>query len=185
MASPFRLYLIRHGQPSAGFADAIDPGLDEIGHAQAKAVAKEFVSLGPLPIATSPLQRARETAIPFEEQWGVVAHIESRITEIPSPSSNLQERTVWLHQALRGRWSDLPLEYLAWRKQLVQCLLTCKASTVMTTHFVAINAAVGFATGDDRLVCFEPDHCSCTVLEVEDNFLRVVALGRQRATQIR
>jgi hypothetical protein len=38
---------------------------------------------------------------------------------------------------------------------------------------------------DDRMVCFEPDHCSCTVLEVIDHTLRVVTLGRQRATQIR
>jgi broad specificity phosphatase PhoE len=185
MSSPVRLYLIRHGQPSAGFADAVDPGLDEIGHGQAQAVAKELASFGPLPVITSPLQRARETAIAFEAQWGVVARIESRITEIPSPSSNLKERTVWLHQVLRGRWSDLPLAYQAWRKQLVQYLLTCQAPTVMTTHFVAINVAVGFATGDDRLVYFEPDHCSCTVLEVEPNSLRVVSLGRQRATQIR
>jgi hypothetical protein len=55
----------------------------------------------------------------------------------------------------------------------------------MTTHFVAINVAVGMATNDARMVCFEPDHCSCTVLEVRDGTLRLVSLGRQRATVIR
>ncbi|MBM4254925.1 MAG: histidine phosphatase family protein [Deltaproteobacteria bacterium] len=181
----FRLYLIRHGHPSAGFAEATDPGLNEIGITQAQAVAQELSALGPLPVLTSPLKRARETARPFETIWKVDATVDVRIAEVPSPSQNLEERTAWIHRALRGRWSDLSTEYQAWREQVVQCLVTQKTSTVMTTHFVAINAAVGAATGDDRLMCFEPDHCSCTVLEVENEILRVVALGRQRATVIR
>jgi hypothetical protein len=44
---------------------------------------------------------------------------------------------------------------------------------------------VGAATGNDRAVCFEPDHCSCTVFDVVEGKLRLVSLGRQRATQIR
>jgi len=185
MRSPFRLYLIRHGQPSAGFIDAIDPGLSDVGTAQAQAVARELSALGPLPVLTSPLKRARETAVPFEAIWNVTARVESRIAEIPSPSTNLGERAVWIRQALRGRWSDLPEAYQSWRTQLLQCLLTCQTSAVMTTHFIAINVAVGFASNDDRLACFEPDYCSCTVLEVENEALRVVSLGRQCATLIR
>ena len=176
MTSPVRLYLIRHGQPSAGFADAADPGLNETGRAQAQAAARELTSLGPLLVLTSPLRRARETAIPFEIQWGVAAHVDSRIAEIPSPNENLEQRAAWLYQALRGQWSDLPSEYQVWREQLVRCLVECQVPTVMTTHFVAINAAVGFTTGDDRLVCFEPDHCSCTVLEVKNNSLPLCPL---------
>jgi len=183
--SPPRLYLIRHGHPSAGFADAVDPGLNETGQAQAQTVATELVALGPLPIVTSPLKRARETALPFESQWQVAAHVEPRVAEIPSPSENLQERTAWLSRILHGRWSDLPSTYQEWREQLVNFLVTRQTSTILTTHFIAINVAVGSATGDDRLVCFEPDHCSCTVLEVVNGTLRVVSLGRQRTTQIR
>ena len=183
--SPPRLYLIRHGQPSAGFADAVDPSLNDTGQAQAQTVATELASLGPLPIITSPLKRARETAIPFETQWNVTARVESHIAEIPSPSEDLQERTTWLSRVLRRRWSDLPTEYVAWREQLVKFLITCQTSAIFTTHFIAINVAVGVATRDDRLVCFEPDHCSCTVLEVIDGSLRLVALGRQRTTVIR
>lgn len=185
MPSSFRLYLIRHGRPTAGFADAVDPGLDDLGHTQAQAVATELLPLGPLSVITSPLQRARDTAAPFETQWGVTSRVEPRIAEIPSPSDDLKERTAWLRDALRGRWTDLTSEYQAWRERLVQCLLACQTSTVITSHFVAINVAVGVATGDDRLVCFEPDHCSCTVLEVEEGAFRVVSLGRQRTTLIR
>jgi broad specificity phosphatase PhoE len=183
--SPPRLYLIRHGQPSAGFADAVDPGLNETGHAQAQTVATELATLGPLPLVTSPLKRAQETAIPFEKQWSVTAQVEPCIAEIPSPSENLQERTAWLVRVLPGRWSDLPSAYLAWREQLVNFLIMRQTSTVLTTHFIAINVAVGTATADDRLVCFEPDHCSCTILEVVDGTLSVVSLGHQRTTQIR
>jgi len=185
MPSPCRLYLIRHGHPNAGFADATDPSLDDLGHAQAQAVAQELALLGPLPLLTSPLKRARETVAPFEAQWGVTARVEPRIAEIPSPSKNLEQRAVWLSQALRGRWSDLPLQYQAWREQLLHCLIMQETSTVMTTHFVAINVAVGGAMNDDRMICCEPDYCSCTILEVINNSLQLVSLGRQRATVIR
>jgi broad specificity phosphatase PhoE len=185
MTVPVWLYLVRHGRASAGFAEAHDPGLDDLGREQALAIAQELAPLGPVPILTSPLKRARETAAPLEELWKITARVEPKVAEIPSPTENLQERSTWLSQALRGRWSDLPFSYQEWRDSLVTFLRTCKTSTVVTTHFVAINAVVGAATGNDRMVCFEPDHCSCTVLEVAEGNLRLVSLGRQRATQIR
>jgi broad specificity phosphatase PhoE len=184
MASSVLLYLIRHGRPSAGFAEARDPGLDEVGRMQAEAVAQELAALGPLALLTSPLKRARETAAPLETVWGVQAQVEQAVAEIPTPAVDPQTRSSWLHQALRGRWSELPIAYQQWRAQVAAALSALRTPTVITTHFVAINAAVGLATGDDRMVCFEPDHCSCTVLEVGDGTLRVVTLGRQRATRI-
>ncbi|MGE0824138.1 MAG: histidine phosphatase family protein [Candidatus Binatia bacterium] len=184
MTSAHRLYLIRHGRPTAGFSEASDPGLDEVGREQALGIARELRSLGPLAIITSPLKRTRETAFPFEKQWGYSADLEPRVAEIPSPSEDLQARSTWLHTALRGRWNDLPEAYQNWRAQVVSFLTQQLTAAVITTHFVAINAAVGAATGDDRLVCFEPDHCSCTVLEVIENRLQLVSLGQQRATGI-
>jgi broad specificity phosphatase PhoE len=185
MTVPIRLYLVRHGQANAGFAEAPDPGLDDLGQEQALAIAQELAPFGPLPILTSPLKRARETATPLEKLWTVTAQIELHIAEIPSPTDNLQERTTWLRQALRGRWNDLSSFYQQWRDSLVAFLCSRNSSSVITTHFVAINAAVGAATGDDRMVCFEPDNCSCTVFDVVEGNLRLVSLGRQRATQVR
>ena len=184
MAQPVKIYLIRHGRASAGFAEAYDPGLDEVGRAQAEAIAEELAPLGPLPLVTSPLKRARETAAASEARWGMSARVEPCVAEIPTPTLDLQARAAWLRQAMRGRWSELPPAYPAWRDEVVACLIALGTTTVVTTHFVAINAAVGAATGDDRLVCCEPDNCSCTVLELVDGTLRVVTLGRQRATQI-
>ena len=83
----------------------------------------------------------------------------------------------------------LPLPVLApdlraWRDAVVAALLAQAEDAVVVTHFVAINATVGEATGDDRVVCFRPDNCSCTVLEANDGRLRVVELGRQRETLV-
>lgn len=178
------LYLIRHGQASAGFDQAYDPGLDATGLAQAEAIANELESLGPLPIVTSPLQRTRQTAAAFEQRWKVRARIEPAVAEIPSPTKDLQARADWLRQAMRGRWSELAPRYQEWRDWVVAALLALKTTTVVTSHFIAINAAVGAATQDGRVICFEPDNCSCTRLEVRDGRLRLVELGRQRETRI-
>jgi broad specificity phosphatase PhoE len=184
MTPPIKLYLIRHGQPSAGFGEDPDPGLDELGRQQAAAVAKELEPLGPLSLITSPLQRARDTAVPFENMWKCEAQVEQAVAEIPSPTQDLEERTIWIRQAMHGRWSDLSEFHQQWKARLIDFLCGLENSTVITSHFVAINAAVGAATHDDRMICFEPDHCSCTVLEVADGTLRVVTLGKERETSI-
>lgn len=184
MAHPVRLYLIRHGRPAGGFAEVMDPGLDEVGAVQAEAVAQELDSLGPLSIITSPLKRARETAAPLERRWNVRARVEPAVAEMPTPGADPPTRAAWLRTVMRGRWTDLSAQHQQWRRHVVATLLSLPVSTVVTTHFIAINVAVGVATQDDRLICCEPDHCSCTVFEVRNGRLQLVSLGRQRETQI-
>ncbi len=41
-----KLYLVRHGKASAGWGMEKDPGLDDLGHAQAKAAALTISPLG-------------------------------------------------------------------------------------------------------------------------------------------
>lgn len=184
MTNLVRLYLIRHGRPSAGFAEAIDPGLDEIGKAQAATAAQELASLGPLALATSPLKRARETAAPFEALWKTTAHVEPAVAEIPTPMNDPRARSAWLREAMRDQWTGLPKMQQQWRERLIATLTAFPVPTVITTHFIAINVAVGAATGDALMICCEPDHCSCTVLEVRESRLHLVSLGKQRETQI-
>ena len=184
MLQPITLYLIRHGQASAGFDQAYDPGLDSVGLVQAEAIAQELEPIGPLPVVSSPLRRTRETAAAFEKCWNVRTTVEPAVAEIPSPTEDLQARADWLRRAMQGHWAALPPVYQHWRDQVIVALLATKKTTVVTTHFIAINAAVGFATQDDRLVCFEPDNCSCTRMEVADGTLRLVELGRRRETDV-
>lgn len=184
MNAAVQLYLIRHGRPLAGFGEDPDPGLDALGRRQAVAVANELQALGPLPLLTSPLQRARDTAVPFERMWQCQARVEPAVAELPSPGRELAERAAWIRRVLRARWSELPAVHQDWRDRLIAFLGGLQTSSLITTHFVAINAAVGAASHDDRLVCFEPDHCSCTVLEVTAGTLRLVRLGRERQTRV-
>ena len=182
-----RLYLVRHGQPLARYDQDHDPGLDGVGRAQAEAAAAELASLGPLPVVTSPLRRTRETAVPFERRWGVTASVDPRVGEIKSPTEDLAERSAWLAEIIRGqrRWSDLDVDRQRWRDDVVDALLALDADTVVVSHYIAINAAAGSATADDRVVSFRPDNCSCTILESDAHSLTLVELGRQRATVVR
>jgi broad specificity phosphatase PhoE len=181
-----RLYLVRHGQPLARYDQDHDPGLDDVGRAQAEAVAADLAPLGPLPVVTSPLRRTRETAVPFERRWDQTASVEPAVGEITSPTDDLADRSAWLLEILRGnrRWGELDDERKRWRDGVVGALLAFDEDTVVVTHYIAINAAVGAATDNDRVVNFRPDNCSCTVLEGDGHQLSLVELGRQRETVV-
>ena len=179
-----RLRLVRHGHAAAGFGAAADPGLDEQGHAQAAALADRLGPLGPLPLVSSPLRRTRETAAVLEAAWGSPARIESRVAEIPSPTDDLAGRGAWLHQAMSGTWADLGADLQAWRDELVRAVIELEADTVVVTHFVAINAVVGWASGDDRVMGVALDNCSVTTIDTDGQGLRVVELGAMAATEV-
>lgn len=178
------IYLVRHGKAAAGWDGHADPELDPLGVTQARLTADLLAPLGPMAIHTSPLARARQTAEPLAEAWGVTPRIEPRVAEIPSPSENLTERTAWLRKVMAGRWSDLDARYQSWRNDLIQYLQGLQEPTVIFSHFIAINAAVGHVQGDDRLVCFRPDNASVTELAVEAGKLRLVELGSEAETDV-
>jgi broad specificity phosphatase PhoE len=181
-----RLFLVRHGQAAAGWGDEHDPGLDDTGRAQAAAVASALAAFGPLPVVTSPLRRTRETAAAFERTWGVVASVDPAVGEIPSPTDDLQARQSWLAGVLAERWDGLAEGLRTWRDAVADALRAIDVDAVVVTHYVAINAAVGAATGDDRVVCFHPDNCSVTVVEHagSGSAIRVVELGTVRGTAV-
>ena len=179
-----RIILVRHGQAAAGFGEDHDPGLSELGRRQAVAAADELEALGPLPILTSPLRRCRETAQVLADRWGVAPTVDAAVGEIESPTRDLAERTTWLRRAMQGTWSALGPDHHSWRDGVVARLLALESDTVVHSHFVAINAAVGAATGDDRMVCFTPDNCSITVLDSDGSTLTVASLGGQAVTKV-
>lgn len=179
-----KIYLVRHGQAAAGFGTHRDPGLNELGHSQAQAVASQLADVGPLPILSSPLARAYETAQPLAKTWSVEISIEKRVAEIPSPTEDLDERAQWLRQAMQGAWDDLAPTFQAWRNELAQCLTDIDTDCVIFSHYVAINAAVGVAQQDSRMLIFSPDNCSVTVLDNAQGSLSVEALGHSAQTKV-
>ncbi len=182
-----KIYLIRHGKAAAGFAAHHDPGLDDLGRAQAEAAARAFAANNPLPIISSPMARAVETALPLARRWSIPRQdiqIEPRVAEIPSPTDNLQARAQWLANAMQGTWDDLPAPYQQWRADLADCLLTLPGSCIIFSHYVAINAAVGLALDDSRMRIFAPDNASVTTLVRDQGQLTVASLGDSADTVI-
>jgi broad specificity phosphatase PhoE len=179
-----RLLLVRHGKAAAGWYEHHDPGLDDTGRAQALAVGTVLASADPVPLVSSPLRRARETARSLEEAWGRDAAVLPAVGEIPSPIDDLATRGEWLASVMRGGWADVDATLQEWRTTLIDALLGAPGDLVVFTHFVAINVAVGAALGDDRVVVFAPDNCSVTTLDVVDGRLVLVSLGDEAATTV-
>jgi len=171
------LFLVRHGHAAGGYGEDADPGLDDLGRRQAEAMADQLAALGPLPIITSPLARARETAAALEKRWNTMAVVDPSVSEIPSPTDDLEERHAWLQQAMGGTWGDLGPRYTSWRTMVTDLLLQFHHDTVVVTHFILINAAIGRATGDDRLMCAPVGNASITLMEHDGKVLRIVEAG--------
>jgi broad specificity phosphatase PhoE len=181
-----RLYLVRHGRASAGWDTDPDPGLDEMGVRQSKDAAARLSVHGPLPIITSPLLRCRQTAAELAQLWAVEPRVEQAVGEIPSPEGvAMSDRIDWLRVAMRGTWSDLGPTYVAYKNRVVSTLVALGDDSVVFSHFVAINVAIGSATSDDRLVLRSLDNCSVTVVDVVDGGLQLVESGHEADTLIR
>jgi broad specificity phosphatase PhoE len=181
-----RIWLVRHGRAAAGWDADLDPGLDEIGRRQAVEVLDRIGPLDGRAVLSSPLRRCQETAAPLSQRWGVVPVIEPAVAEIPSPDGvPMSGRVEWLRAAMQGTWSDLGPRYTAFRDGVVGALLGLPSDAIVFSHFVAINAVIGAATNDDRLVIRSLDNCSVTVVEVIDGQLHLVEGGHEGDTLIR
>src|SRR5688500_13197442 len=186
------LYLVRHAKPAATWGEDPDPGLDSTGHTQAQATADALTARGAtLRIFSSPLRRCRETALPLERAWNRSAEIFPAVAEIPSPPLELSERHTWLQRAMAGTWSQMQADapphspnFLAWREDVIANVKALAQSTVIYTHFIAINVIVGAARNSDAVVCFRPDHASVTVIDTDSHELRIVELGREAITTV-
>lgn len=185
------LHLVRHGQAHSAWGDHLDPGLSDLGRAQAVDTCAELTrTLAPCAIRTSPLARAQETALPLSINWSTSPVVDASFGEIPSPPGvGLPERSTWLRSALASHWADLGPEVDAWRAALLGAVARVGAlgvDTVVFTHFVAINAVVAAATADDAVTVFLPANASVTVLDVPPagGSPRVVALGSEATPEV-
>jgi broad specificity phosphatase PhoE len=169
-----RLHLVRHAQAEAGWGDQADPALSKLGRDQAEEMAGRLAPVGPLPVITSPLRRARETAAVLEHRWNILAVVDPGVGEVPSPSEDLVERQDWLHRALGSTWTELGPRYLSWRTMVTELLVGLPQDTVVVTHFVLINAALGRAMGRDEVVVGPVGNASITVFDNHGRDLRLI-----------
>jgi broad specificity phosphatase PhoE len=187
-----RIYLVRHAKPAAAWGDDPDPGLDALGATQATAAAQQLAkTIARASVYTSPLRRCRETAQPLCEVWQSAATVLPSVAEIPSPPLDSALRREWLTAGMRGSWRDLQersppgsIDYLQWRRGVVDALLALPRDCVIFTHYIAINVAVGAAQERDAVLCFRPDHASVTALDTVAGRLQLVELGREATTDV-
>lgn len=180
-----RLILVRHGEAAAGWAADADPGLSERGRAQAETMASSLAPKGPLPIVVSPLRRTRETAAPLEAEWAIEARVDPGVGEIPSPTDDLAHRGTWLAGLFGRTWDELPKDLHDWRDSVLSALRAIDEDSVVVSHYVAINVAVGAATGSPAFVSYNPDYCSQTVVDASERGLSIVDRGTERTTRVR
>ncbi len=187
-----RLYLIRHGKPSATWGgDDDDPGLDETGQAQARG-ARDWLMALPAgervtKVVSSPLRRCIETAQPTADVLGVKLEIDARVGEIPTPAGiSMADRGAWLREAFTGTWKGIQgdMDYEQWRRDISASLLP-RSGTAVFSHYVATNAVVSLLLGDPRVLAFRPDHASITTLETDGGKLRLIKKGREATTTVR
>jgi broad specificity phosphatase PhoE len=180
------VYLVRHGEPASGWGDAsaeADPGLSSQGLVQAEAAAETLMAVSgavrPQRAITSPMRRCRETAAAFSKRSGLVATVDARVAEVPTPPGIAPEaRASWLRSAMAGTWAQVEgIDAAAWREEVAEAIRSMQGAVVFT-HFLAINAAVSCAMGSDRVLAFRPAPASITTLRIADGALELVSLGR-------
>jgi len=180
-----KIYLVRHGEASATWQVADNPGLSERGHQQAEDAAQELLKrVEPdVRLISSPMLRAQETGRPLAQRLGREVTIIEAFREIPTPVP-LAERQTWLKSVARQTWSEQHALVCEWRQSLLAQLRDIQHPTVVFTHFMVLNAIVADLSARDRVVCFLPDNASITTLQWSEDTLQVVELGRELQTRV-
>jgi broad specificity phosphatase PhoE len=170
-----RVRLIRHAEPTVSIG--ADPGLSEVGAAQAAMLVDQ---LAPCALRTSPLRRARATARPLADAWGLAAVVDEAFRELPSPTITDTERREWLRLAMQSTFGALGPEVGVWHAGILRALASVDEDTAVVTHALVVNAAVGACVGDDRVLHMRPAHASITTFDVHpDGTIDLVERGRE------
>jgi|TARA_B110000014_G_C19912459_1_gene472170 broad specificity phosphatase PhoE len=188
------IFLIRHGKASSGW-NSLDPALDDFGKKQSKELAKKLLNYSSesYDLFSSPLLRCKQTSKPFRLLCNKDITIEDRVSEIPSPISDLSKRVIWLKRVLPLNWNELiddkdsiasGLDYNLWRSGIIDFLYSLKNDTFIFTHFVVINSIVSFLNKSEKVIFFNPDNTSITHLTLDKEILKIISLGKESITKV-
>lgn len=189
---PRRLVLLRHGRSEWNAVHRIqgqsDPGLDDTGLEQARAVAPEIAKLGPVVLWSSDLARARQTAAQVAAATGLEPTYDARLREFGLGEvqglthDELAARSPELYRLFRaGEWDRLPgaetrAEVVARFTAAVAELtaaLPAGSTGVAVAHGAAIRTAVAALLGWPVSPASEPlrglDNCGWAELVAHDS----------------
>ena len=179
------IYLVRHGEAAASWAQSADPGLSELGQRQAQLAADKLLPdlSRSVQLFSSPLLRALETAQPLARALDKQIVTNDVFREIPAPVP-LDQRQTWLRQFMREHWGTQAESLHQWRDALYAHLLGLREPSVVFTHFLVINAVVGRIQQREETLCFWPDNASITHLTLTSGSLALVKLGDELSTVV-
>lgn len=165
---------MRHGRAEGTWDTHADPGLSAEGIDDAYAAARALDAVAPLPLVTSPMRRAVETAELLGLRWGTTPVISEAVSEVPTPPAEADRRGDWLSEAMKLRWRQLPDELQGWRRSAIDYVSGLTTDTVVVTHLVLINALLGAADRDDRVITCSPGNGSVAVIDAGADGLHLV-----------
>ncbi len=179
------VWLVRHGEAAAKWAEHPDPGLSELGIQQSERAADLLMSeLGErVSIISSPKARAMETARPLQRQLGVELSVSPAYREIEAPVP-LEQRQDWLRGFMQQHWSQQPETQWQWRRGIISAMEAITEPTVIFTHFLVINAAVAHCREADATLQCWPDNGSVHRFGVQQSRLTLESLGRQMQSPV-
>lgn len=170
------LILVRHALPvridATDDGSPADPGLSERGHQQAARLVEALSQDTVTHLYTSPANRARETAVPVQEELGLELAVAEGLAEFDLAHSSyvpVEE----LRAAGDPRWDLLVKGELyhgdvdpeAFRRTVVSAVEEIAARhpggrAVLFTHSGVINAYTGHVLGQERVLWFAPAYAS-------------------------
>lgn len=180
------IFLIRHGEANASWDEDRDPGLSIKGKFQSKLLEKDISNELPssFDAISSPLSRAKETALPLKEKLGFKLLINDIYAEIPSPGIPLSKRRDWLRAIFHARINELEKPQMEWRDKIIRSLKLLKQDTIIFSHFMVINSVVGWINDSEKFVSFHPDNCSVTKIEKVGDSFKILELGKDFLTTV-
>jgi broad specificity phosphatase PhoE len=179
-----KIYLIRHGRAATGWGESVDPGLSPMGQVQAEQASKAMQLRQAMSIISSPMARAQETAAPLATAWQKTPEIDQRFSEIPTPKHIPATRKAWIDDILSRNWDAMAPVLQAWREDLLIAVQSLQQDTVVFTHFIAINAIVGCALNDSRVMVFMPDNASITMVQPHESSIVLLRKGQEMFTLV-
>lgn len=180
------IWLVRHGEASATWSEHADPGLSDLGSAQAVSASQWLSQHIPsdVELVSSPKCRAQETAQPLATLLNASVRVDSAFNEIAAPVP-LSQRQAWLQAYMGQTWSEQSDEVLAWREGIIAALNTIDVPTVIFSHFLVINTVVAhIRNAPETLQCW-PDNGSCHQFgKAPTGALILIELGRELSTRV-
>jgi probable phosphoglycerate mutase len=180
------LLLVRHARPLrvVRVDGPADPSLDDVGRAQAEALAGWLEGEQIDALYASPLRRAIETAEPVAYRLGLTLVHEEGIVEwdrdqsayIPIEELKAANDPAW--EAMRDeRWDVLGVDPSVFRDRVVVAIDAMAAAhpgqrVAVICHGGVINAYTSVVLGLDRMLWFEPRYTSISRVFVNRDGLR-------------